>query len=57
MSFYAKPLDGIEGTYEYHVETCLKIVSDYLDLHRTVLEKLCPQWNMSFDEFLALPAG
>ena len=39
MTFYAKALDGLEGTYEYHVRTCMEIASEFLRINREALEK------------------
>ena len=40
MTFYAKALDGLEGTYEYHVGTCLEIASEFLRINWEALEKV-----------------
>ncbi len=54
MKFYAKPKEGPEGTYEYHVNKCLEITSRYLELHRRVLEKVCSAWGLTFGDFALL---
>lgn len=54
MTFYAKALKGREGTYEYHVITCLEIVSRYLELNHEILEQLCPKLGVPFEELAAL---
>ena len=54
MSFYAKALEGVEGTYEYHVRTCLSIASEFLRLNREPLEKVCSCLEVSYEELTAL---
>lgn len=41
MTFYAKALEGMESTYEYHVRTCMEIASEFLRINREPLEKVC----------------
>jgi len=54
MTFYAKALEGMEGTYEYHVRTCLAIASEFLRLNREVLERVCSCLEISYEELTAL---
>ena len=54
MSFYAKALEGVEGTYEYHVRTCLSIASEFLRLNREPLERVCSRLEVSYEELTAL---
>ena len=54
MTFYAKALEGMEGTYEYHVRTCLAIASEFLRLNREALEKVCSCLEVSYEELTAL---
>ncbi len=54
MTFYAKALEGMEGTYEYHVRTCLAIASEFLRLNREVLERVCSCLEVSYEELTAL---
>lgn len=54
MSFYAKALEGVEGTYEYHVRTCLSIASEFLRLNREPLERVCSWLEVSYEELTAL---
>lgn len=54
MTFYAKALEGMEGTYEYHVRTCLAIASEFLSLNREVLERVCSCLEISYEELTAL---
>lgn len=54
MTFYAKALDGLEGTYEYHVGTCLEIASEFLKFNRGALEKACSCLEISYEELTDL---
>ena len=54
MTFYAKALEGMEGTYEYHVGTCLEIASEFLRFNREALEKACSCLELSYEELTAL---
>lgn len=54
MTFYAKALDGLEGTYEYHVRTCMEIASEFLRINREALEKVCSCLEVSYEELTAL---
>ena len=54
MIFYAKALDGLEGTYEYHVGSCLEIASEFLNLNREALESVCSRLETSCAELTAL---
>lgn len=54
MTFYAKALEGLEGTYEYHVGTCLEIASEFLKLNREALEGVCSRLEVSYAELTAL---
>ncbi|WP_366797300.1 CRISPR-associated endonuclease Cas3'', partial [uncultured Fretibacterium sp.] len=54
MTFYAKALEAMEGTYEYHVRTCLAIASEFLRLNREVLERVCSCLEISYEELTAL---
>lgn len=53
-TYYAKPIDGEEGTYEYHLGECLKIASGFLKANRMALMELCERLDFSFDELVAL---
>ena len=54
MTFYAKALEGMEGTYEYHVGTCMEIASEFLRINREALEKVCSCLEVSYEELTAL---
>ena len=54
MTFYAKALEGMESTYEYHVGTCMEIASEFLRINREALEKVCSCLEVSYEELTAL---
>ena len=54
MTFYAKALEGMEGTYEYHVGTCMEIASEFLRINREALENVCSCLEVSYEELTAL---
>ena len=48
--YYAKPIAGEEGSYEYHVLSCLEIARKFIGAYRDVLADLCLRVGFSFDE-------
>ena len=49
LHYYAKPLPGEAGKYEYHVRQCLEIASQFFDINRTAVESFCKENNLSYE--------
>lgn len=49
--YYAKPIKGETGTYEYHIRKCIEILNFELDRNKEVLPKVMDSINYSVDEF------
>jgi CRISPR-associated endonuclease/helicase Cas3 len=50
MEYYAKPIEGEEGTYRYHVLTCLKITRDFLEIYSNALNDFCKNVGIAFPD-------
>lgn len=47
--YYAKPLVGEEGSYEYHVTRCLEVANNFFKVNRQAIESFCQINGLSCD--------
>ena len=47
--YYAKPLAGEEGSYEYHVTKCLEVANNFFKVNRQAIESFCQINGLSCD--------
>ena len=49
--YYAKPIKGHKGSYEYHIEGCLNVFQTELDRNKEVLSKILENAGQDIDDF------
>ena len=47
--YYAKPLPGEEGSYEYHIRSCLEIANSFFELNAGSIKSFCVDNDVPYD--------